>query len=81
MEWIIVLLLATSSPLDENLIYITHANDEPTKFTSQVQCRLHVVANISNLLAHADELAPDQQVTRILCVNEDALEQMKGTGV
>lgn len=81
MEWIIVLLLAVSSPTDDNMIYITHANDKPINFATQVDCRVHAAANLGALLEHANVLAPDQQVIKILCVNKDDLNRMKGTRV
>ena len=81
MEWIIIMFLAVSSPLDDNMIAITHANNKPLSFPTATKCRLHASVNIGNLIEYANKEAPGQKVTQILCVKEKFLEQMRGESI
>ena len=81
MEWIIIMFLAVSSPLDDNMIAITHANNKPLSFPTATKCRLHASVNIGNLIEYANKEAPGQKVTQILCVKEKFFEQLKGESI
>ena len=78
MEWIIIMFLAVSSPLDDNMIAITHANNKPLSFPTATKCRLHASVNIGNLIEYANKEAPGQRVEQVLCVKEKVFEQLKG---
>ena len=81
MEWIIIMFLATSSLQDDNMIAITHANNKPLSFPTATKCRLHAAVNIGNLIKYANEEAPGQKVTQILCVEENVFEQLRGESI
>ena len=81
MEWIIIMFLAVSSPQDDNMIAITHANNKPLSFPSAIKCRLHASVNIGNLIAYANKEAPGQKVEQVLCVKEKFFEQLKGQSI
>ena len=81
MEWIIIMFLAVSSPLDDNMIAITHANNKPLSFPTATKCRLHASVNIGNLIEYANKEAPGQKVTQILCVKEKFFERLKGESI
>ena len=81
MEWIIIMFLAVSSPQDDNMIAITHANDKTLRFPSATKCRLHASVNLGNLLAYANKEAPGQKVEQVLCIKEELFEQMRGESI
>ncbi len=81
MEWIIIMMLAVSSPQDDNMIAITHANNRPLSFPSATKCRLHASVNIGTLIEYANKEAPGQKVEQVLCIKEELFEQMRGQSI